>query len=283
MGTTTAPRPVTLPLGRDSVTYRLALEPFNVVVGGPRALLLQVMHPAVGAGVAQHSDYQRDPWRRLMRTLTTVTQLALGSPENSQRMKRQLRSSHATINGVREDGAPYRALDVENMRWVWATLLDAIIAVADNFVRPLSPADRARLYEEWLAIAEASGVPRDQCPPDIDAFTAYVDEVVEHELAATTTACNIVATIRRPPLPVGLRQPASMLVTLLLFGQLPPRLRRELGLNYRTIDAVAYRAASNGSRLFCALTPDVLRRLPGEVALRGTLSAPPPRPRRHLR
>jgi hypothetical protein len=72
-------------------------------------------------------------------------------------------------------------------------------------------------------------------------------------------------------------------VTLLLYGQLPPRLRRELGITYRSINAIAYRAASNGSRLLCAITPGPIRRLPGELAMRGTLSAPPPRPRRHLR
>ena len=271
---------VQLPLGRDSVTYRLALEPFNVVVGGPRALLLQVMHPAVGAGVAQHSDYERDPWRRLVRTLTTVTQLALGTPANSQRMKRQLRASHATINGTTEDGAPYRALDVENMRWVWATLLDAILAVADNFVRPLGRDERGRLYEEWLAVAEACGIPRSQCPPDIEAFTAYVDHVVGHELVATATARNIVATIRRPPIPPPLRAPASLLVTLLVQGQLPPHLRDELGLSWRGVDEVSYRATATGSRLFCSVTPGRIRRLPGALALHGTLRAPPPRPRR---
>ena len=269
-----------LPLGRDSVTYRLALEPFNVVVGGPRALLLQVMHPAVGAGVAQHSDYQADPWRRLLRTLTTVTQLALGTPANSQRMKRQLRASHATINGITEDGAPYRALDVENMRWVWATLLDAILAVADNFVRPLADDERHRLYGEWLAVAEACGIPRDQCPPDVAAFQAYVDDVVANELVATTTARNIVATIRRPPIPPPVRAPAALLVTLLVQGQLPTQLRDALGLHWRGVDEVAYRATVTGSRVFCSVTPGPLRRLPGALALHGTLRARPPRPRR---
>ena len=274
--------PQTLPLGRDSVTYRLSMEPFNVVVGGPRALLLQVMHPAVGAGVAQHSDYERDPWSRLLRTLTTMTQLAMGRPEVSQQMSRLLRRSHAAINGTQEDGRPYRALDPENMLWVWATLLDTIISVADTFVRPLTREERSQLYEEWVLIAEACGVPRDTCPPDVEAFRAYVASVMEHELVVTTTAKNIATTLRRPPLPPPLRQAASALISATLPGQLPERLRGELGIDWDPSAAGRYATMAGASRLACRVTPGPLRRLPGAIALVGTLKSPPPRPRRRL-
>ena len=270
----------TLPLGRDSVTYRLALEPFNVVVGGPRALVLQVMHPAVGAGVAQHSDYERDPWRRLLRTLTVVTQLAFGTPETVMQMKRLMRTSHATINGEREDGVPYRALDVENMRWVWATLLDAVMAVADTFAVPLTDDDRGRLYDEWMLIAEACGIPRDQCPADVRAFQRYVSQVIATELVATTTARTIARTMQQPPLLPPLRQAAAVLLRVVLPGQLPSHVRHELGLTWSGVDATAYGLAATGSRLLCRYTPGRLRRLPGALAMEGTLRTPPPRPRR---
>lgn len=267
-----------LPLGRGSITYRLSMEPFNVVVGGPRALLLQVMHPAVGAGVAQHSDYERDPWSRLFRTLTTMTQLAMGSPEVSEQMSRLLRRSHARINGMQEDGRPYRALEPENMRWVWATLLDTIMSVADTFVRPLTDDERAALYEEWLLIAEACGVPRDACPPGVEAFRAYVTDVMEHDLVVTTTAKNIAKTLRRPPLPPPLRQAASALISATLPGQLPERLRHELGIHWDRSTAGRYATMTGASRLACRVTPGPLRRLPGAIALVGTLKSPPPRP-----
>ena len=272
--------PRSLPLGRESVTYRLAMEPFNVVVGGPRALLLQVMHPAVGAGVAQHSDYERDPWSRLLRTLTTMTHLAMGAPEVSQQMSRVLRRSHAAINGTQEDGMPYRALDPENMLWVWATLLDTIMSVADTFVRPLSGEERSQLYAEWVLIAEACGVPSDACPPDVEAFRAYVRGVMQHDLVATTTAKNIATTLRRPPLPPPLRQAASALISATLPGQLPERLRRELGIHWDLPAAGRYAAMTGASRLACRVTPGPLRRLPGAIALVGTLKSPPPHPRR---
>ena len=37
------------------------------MLGGGRALLMQVAHPLVAAGVAEHSGYREDPWKRLER------------------------------------------------------------------------------------------------------------------------------------------------------------------------------------------------------------------------
>lgn len=274
--------PTTLPLGRDSVTYRLTLEPVNVLVGGPRALMLQVMHPVVGAGVADHSDYEKDPWTRLIRTLQVMTQLALGTPEKSAEMRRLMRKSHATINGVRADGAPYRALDSENMLWVWATLLDTVMAVADGFVRPLGRRERQRLYEEWLLIAEGCGIARDDCPADVDAFDAYMERVVREELTDTEVAHGIDRTIRRPPIPFPLDRLAARVYATLLPGQLAPTLRARMGQPWSAADQARFERIALASRLFCRVTPGPLRRLPGAVAAFGTVAAPAPRPRRRL-
>ena len=96
--------PTALPFGPDTVSWEVTPLGF---LGSSRALLLQTSHPRVAAGVAQHSDYERDPWSRLLRTLTTMTHLAMGAPEVSQQMSRVLRRSHAAINGTQEDGRPY--------------------------------------------------------------------------------------------------------------------------------------------------------------------------------
>ena len=64
--------PTRLPLGPGTLTRRINLEPV-ILLGGGRALLLQVAHPLVAAGVADHSDYRSDPWGRLVRTLETMS------------------------------------------------------------------------------------------------------------------------------------------------------------------------------------------------------------------
>jgi uncharacterized protein (DUF2236 family) len=54
-------------LGLDTVTWRVNHEPV-AFMGGGRALLLQVAHPLVAAGVEQHSNYDADPRLRLRPT-----------------------------------------------------------------------------------------------------------------------------------------------------------------------------------------------------------------------
>ena len=63
--------------GPGSLTWRVNREGV-LLLGGGRALLLQVAHPLVAAGVAQHSNYREDPFGRLYRTLDTVTMSARG-------------------------------------------------------------------------------------------------------------------------------------------------------------------------------------------------------------
>jgi uncharacterized protein (DUF2236 family) len=48
-------------LFRDGGWLRRVASEQVVLLGGGRALLLEVAHPLVAAGVAQHSDFRRDP------------------------------------------------------------------------------------------------------------------------------------------------------------------------------------------------------------------------------
>jgi uncharacterized protein (DUF2236 family) len=49
-----------------------------LLAGGARAILLQVAHPAVGRGVAEHSDFATRPLDRLRTTLTYVYCVTFG-------------------------------------------------------------------------------------------------------------------------------------------------------------------------------------------------------------
>ena len=69
--------------GPDSLTWRVNREG-ALLLGGGRALLLQVAHPLVAAGVSQHSNYREDPFGRLYRTLDTVTTIVFGSASDAK-------------------------------------------------------------------------------------------------------------------------------------------------------------------------------------------------------
>lgn len=262
-----------LPLGSDSVMWRVATEPAFLLPSGPRALLLQVAHPAVGAGVADHSDYEARPWVRLVGTLDVMNRLAFGTPEGSARQARRLHDRHAEITGETPDGERYHALDPDLMLWVWATLVDTQVLSYERYVRPLGAAERDRLYREWLAIGRACGIPLRRLPPTWDAFRAYVATVA---LEPTPTARTVADQIQHPPLPPPLGALVGRALGIVTAPVLPEALREGLGLP--PPDPAAEAVAALSRRTARAL-PGRLRRAP----LRAVLSvwARPPRlPRR---
>src|SRR5919206_3013033 len=96
--------------GPGSLTWRVNREGV-LLVGGGRALVLQVAHPKVAAGVAEFSDYREDPWGRLYRTLDTTLKIVFGDSRTSGAASDRLRRVHSRVNGVDDRGDPYRALD----------------------------------------------------------------------------------------------------------------------------------------------------------------------------
>ena len=68
--------PAPVPLGPDSVLGRLANDP-RLAFTGFSLGVLQLMHPAVSAGVIQHSEFFSDPFDRIYRS-TPRTELREG-------------------------------------------------------------------------------------------------------------------------------------------------------------------------------------------------------------
>src|SRR5215472_14166149 len=100
------------------------------------ALVLQVAHPTVGAGVAEHSSYKQDPWGRLFRTLDFTNSLIYGEPAVAAAVARRIRSLHRKIKGTKADGSRYHALEPDAYAWVHATLFEAIASAHARFGNP---------------------------------------------------------------------------------------------------------------------------------------------------
>ena len=92
--------------GPTSEAWRLNREAMLLLGAGPRALLLQLAHPLVAAGVADHSDFRADPWRRLRATLRSYLAIVYGTTKEARAEIRRLNELHRAIEG---DG--YRARD----------------------------------------------------------------------------------------------------------------------------------------------------------------------------
>ena len=223
--------PESLPLSRRSVSWRVNAEPF-VFLGGGRALLLQVAHPKVAAGVEQHSTYVSDPWGRLFRTVDVMAKLTFGAPAVSQAQADLLSHMHRRVVGTTDDGEPYGALDADLLRWVWATLCDTALVVYERVRPPLSPRTRARYYDEWKLVAEACGVPMTDCPPSWEEFQAYVAAVTREQLRVSPAARSVAHATMAPPLPWPLGPAAARTQRLVTYGLLPPEVREAYGFRW---------------------------------------------------
>src|SRR5918996_341671 len=93
----------------DGMAWRVGRE-LALLLGGGRALLLQVAHPLVAAGVAAHSDYRRDPWKRLEGTMNAVWAVVFGSRAQADRSAPRVRAVHSRVNGHTATGVQYSAL-----------------------------------------------------------------------------------------------------------------------------------------------------------------------------
>ena len=171
--------------GPRSEAWRLNREAMLLLGAGPRALLLQIAHPLVAAGVAEHSDFRSDPWARLSGTLRSYLRIVYGTADAAREEIRRLNDLHRGIRGnviearARErHGRRYSALDPDLSLWVHATLVDSTIEAYHRWIEPLSRDERARYYEETLPVGRAFGIPASRLPEDLDAFETYLDDML---------------------------------------------------------------------------------------------------------
>jgi uncharacterized protein (DUF2236 family) len=249
--------------GPGSLTWRVNREG-ALLLGGGRALLLQVAHPLVGAGVAEHSNYREDPWGRLYRTLDTVTTIVFGSTPEAKEAAARLHRVHSRVKGTAEDGTPYVATDPALIMWVHATLLDTSLLVYENYVGDLSPGERDRYYEEQKLLGEYYGVPRDQQPATYSDFNDYVDDVVYGGTLRVTDALrDVAAATMRPKLPVPfVGRPVIEYFNLVTTALLPAWLREELGMAWGPGRASVHAAQRNVIRRLIPVLPSLLRDFP---------------------
>jgi len=252
--------PASLPFRPGSLAWRINMEPV-IVLGGGRALLLQVLHPLVAAGVAQHSNFAQDPFRRGFRTADMMLKLAFGDEPLSRRQSLALQRMHQRINGVSPDGVAYDAMDPSLLVWVWATLVEVSLLLYENAVAPLTPAERERYYEEQKLIAYACGVPIGRCPESYADFREYMQRVIDDDLRVTTTARIVAFAGRHPPLPWPLGPLAGAVGSFFTAALLPDRFRAELGYRWTPAKQRVLRAFFAAARLVARITPARVRHL----------------------
>jgi uncharacterized protein (DUF2236 family) len=225
---------------------------------GPTALLLQIAHPKVARGVAEHSDFESDPFRRLHGTIRTTMALVFGDGRAAEGAVRRLNRIHA---GVRGDG--YRALDPELLLWVQATLIVTSVGAYERWVAPLSAPDRERFWQEARAVGVRLGIPLSSSPADWADLQAYWRWMIgpDGPIEVADTARRLAPLIVRPPLPL-VPWPLVDLLALPGLALLPERLRHDFRIPWGSRRAALAGALGHAIRAWTRLVPEGWRAMP---------------------
>ena len=241
----------------DAVIRRVGAEPV-LLLGGGRALLMQLAHPQVAAGVAEHSGFEADPFGRLRRTLDATYAIVYGTEDEADLVARKLWAIHERVRGP-----GYHANDPALLLWVNATLTDTALRLHARFLHPLSAADAERYYQESTVVAEVLGVPRDLQPPDLASFNDYVHDMVG-SLQVSDTARRLADAVLHPQLP-WMVEPGVALGRELTAGLLPRPLREQFGLAWDRPRRAALNLAAAASRQVLPRVPSIVRRAPAAL------------------
>lgn len=266
--------------GPASEAWRLNREAMLLLGAGPRALLLQLAHPLVAAGVDEHSDFRADPWRRLQGTLRSYLTIVYGTATAARAEIRRLNGLHRSIAG-----AGYTARDPDLSLWVHATLVDTTIAAYDAWLEPMPRDQRARYYAETLPIGRAFGVPADLLPPDLDAFEAYVAAMLAPDgpVRVSAVARELADAVLHPPLgpvvPVLASVPARFYAWTLWpsIGLLPASIRADYGFRWGPLERSVSAWLVAGWRGWRPLLPVSFRQMPQALSADRRIAGEAPR------
>ena len=238
------------PLGPTSLLWRYAGD-HRLALTGLSAGILQLLHPAIAAGVSEHSNFFTDPWDRILRSVPQI--LSVVYSRDAEALGRRVRDRHREINGVDHRGHPYHALEPSTFWFAHATFQHAVKQIIDRFDHHrLRPAERESLYLDGVEWYRRYGVSMRPVPVDYAAFRVEWQRQCRDVLEMTPAAERVIditlhaRTRELPFLPAWTRPLHPVVVTPILrltaIGGLPDAVRKRLGIPWRVDEEAEYRA-----------------------------------------
>jgi uncharacterized protein (DUF2236 family) len=254
--------------GLNSVTWRVLREPL-LILGGSRALLMQVAHPLVAQGVVDYSRYETQPYGRLLETSRWVYAFAFGSSAEALAAVEHLRSVHARVQGKLETAnatavlaasSRYDALDRELGTWVYATLVQSMLATHSALIGGLSGFQRDTFVREWAQAGEIMDVRPSPRWRDTASLDAHVDDQISAGVVQPVPAARRIAqTILQPPVPWPQLRPVSRIIALITAGLLPRDVRAGYGLSWSPLHQRAFQAVCDNLQALHGYLPKFAR------------------------
>jgi uncharacterized protein (DUF2236 family) len=255
--------------GPDSVTWRVLGTPL-LVLGGTRALLMQIANPLIAQGVIDHSKMDTDPFGRLVNTAEWVATVAFGTAVEAERAMRGLKAAHRRVTGTLPEanataaypaGSAYDASEPDLMRWVHATLVDSFLVAYETLSNRLAAADANRFVREWNVVAEGLGVPAASLWSTREDLRAYIDsEIASGRVSPGEGSRAVAGSILESPVRAEPLRSAWPMLHLFSTGLLADRLRQDFGLEWGPSQRFAHRALVRTLRGLVRVSPPPLRR-----------------------
>src|SRR5210317_465846 len=217
--------------GPHSMMWKVNKE-ITVLFGGARALLMHAAHPLIAAGARQTSFYQRDPWKRLIRTLSLQNSLTFGTKQEADESANRINKLHEVIKGKDEvSGGIYDALDHEQLLWVHACLQISSIYFYELTVKKLSDDEKNQYHTENIIAAELVLVDNKLIPNTHDELKNWVINKSREEsyLLSTDVAEDVKDIIGGGPVPKHIK-PIWPFIAFTAFQTLPEEFKEIYGI-----------------------------------------------------
>jgi uncharacterized protein (DUF2236 family) len=214
--------------GPDSVTWRVLSNPASVFIGGVTAVLFELAEPRVRSGVWDHTDFRRDPARRVRRTGLATMAFTYGSMRDVEALTMRVRRLHDRVRGTTPDGQAYQANDPELLTWVYVTAGYGFLSAYLRYVNPrLARAEQDRYYAESVHACRYYGVNR--MPGSVLEVDHYL-ETIRPQLRRHKIVDEFLKLVWNVPLVAAQALPLQRLLVQAAVGLLPPWARELLGL-----------------------------------------------------
>jgi uncharacterized protein (DUF2236 family) len=260
--------------GPGSVSWMVNRET-AVLFGGARALLMHAAHPLVLAGARQTGFYERNPWKRMERTLQLTYTMTFGTRREATAAADRINRVHRDIHGIDTvTGLPYDALDPDLLLWVHACLVDSQLLFEQLAVGRLDDDQRERFHQEQMVGAELLALDRSRIPPTVAGLREYIEAVVRSgTLRVTAETLKVADLIRRPPREVPWR-PVLRQVAWWAFATLPEPLRSEYGVRWNPLKQIRLAGSLRTLRVIRPVLPAYFREIyPARQAARRVAGA----------
>jgi len=224
-----------------SITWRVNAERI-VLLGWARAILLQLAHPLVAAGVFDHSGFRGTPYAaasRLYHTVHAMLSLTFGDEAARQRTIEGIRAIHRRVNGALPEttgpyaaGTRYSAEDPALVLWVHATLIESVLMVYEKLVASLTEAERDEYCAEAFPIALALKAREEDVPKTWSDLRRYLERTYSSKAIAVGTQGQELARAVLSPSGGWLVAPAIWINRTITVGLLPSQVREQYGMTW---------------------------------------------------